>query len=119
MPPGSRSAVFSRAALSQHDAERCAPEMECAEIDVVDRVAAKVAEVPDVASHTDVLREKPHDPGAGIETELVVADLDDVVPDVAGDLRSDEPRADRDVRTYARAVSAADRDADNDVTHQV
>src|SRR6187397_1323481 len=106
---------------AQNDAERRAPEVERAEIDVevVEcSVVLQVMEVPHVAANADVIGEVSHDPGADVDSSVVVADR--VVGTRTGiDLRPQEPDANRRERTNAGALLPTGRYADNQIRHHV
>ena len=95
MTPATLERVTGSCGLAQHEANRCAPEMEPSPVDRVDGVALKVAKIAQIATEPHMIAEKAHHADAGIQAKLVVGDFrhDTGVRD-AGHLRADRSEAD-------------------------
>src|SRR5262245_885177 len=109
--------------LPKYHADGRAPEVQLAGAVQIDGGDAGVgvleaAQVLEVAAQADMIIEEAHHARARIPAEHVVRGRN-VGKRSAVDLRAQQPDTARDEGSHAAAVSAADRDADHHVAHQV
>src|SRR5262245_27413003 len=106
----------SACSLPENDADRSAPKVELTSLDGEVRQVrlAQGAEVAHITTDADVIVEEPHRANAGVESEFVSRRIGD---ERAAHVRANEAETRRYVRAEPRAVRAADRNTDDDVTH--